>query len=362
MRRIIAGLVLASILLPVTVTAESSTISRRDGFLIIWNSIRRTVEDNREKSFADVPAGVKGSDEITYAMYRGIIDDDQENFRPDEPLYLSTTVLWLFRTRSVDDLSALTRDNFTALLSKYPLPGVTLSNAFEGLPRVVDHQVTEEEVTLLMHALDDLLMHEVHEVSLYSEKFHGKGTAFGDTFDMNELTAAHRTFPHNTQVKVTNVANGKSVTVRINDRGPYVNGRDMDLSLAAFISIEDRSKGVLHATFQRLGDATLIDQCPSGSGGVIAVRAIRISGKTRLIGGIPNTLSLGYSIMIRSTRPIVLRSVHYPDGTVADQQDWILPGESHEFRPSITGEYVFVIGTKEGNRRDLRMNVVSCQQ
>jgi hypothetical protein len=175
---------------------------------------------------------------------------------------------------------------------------------------------------------------------------------------MNALTAAHRTFPYNTLVKVTNIANGKSVTVRINDRGPYVEGRDMDLSVAAFTSIEDRSKGKFRATFQRMGDATLVGQCSDSD----LRRAIRITKNVRLIGGIPATLPLGQSISLRSTRPIVLRSIIYPDGTVADQQDWILPGEAHEFVPSIGGTYTFVLGTLEGRLRSLEMQVVECQK
>ena len=95
----------------------------------------------------------------------------------------------------------------------------------------------------MMRLLDQKLRDEVHEVSLYGEQFHGDGTAFGEKFDMYALTAAHRSFPHNTLVKVTNVENEKTVTVRINDRGPYVEGRDMDLSVAAFTT--DRR------TFQR---------------------------------------------------------------------------------------------------------------
>jgi rare lipoprotein A (peptidoglycan hydrolase) len=117
--------------------------------------------------------------------------------------------------------------------------------------------ITSEELLSLMRALDTKLATEEHEASLYSEKFHGKGTAFGETFDMYALTAAHRTFPYNTLVKVTNTQNGKSVIVRINDRGPYVKGRDMDLSLAAFTTIAERSQGKIRATFERLGDVNL---------------------------------------------------------------------------------------------------------
>jgi len=69
--------------------------------------------------------------------------------------------------------------------------------------------------------------------SWYGPGFHGKTTANGETYDQSAMTAAHRTLPFNTVVRVTNVENGKSVTVRINDRGPYVNNRVIDLSYAA---------------------------------------------------------------------------------------------------------------------------------
>ena len=69
--------------------------------------------------------------------------------------------------------------------------------------------------------------------SFYGRKFHGRRTASGERFDMNAMTAAHRTLPFGTRVKVTNPRNGKSVTVRINDRGPFSKGRTIDLSRAA---------------------------------------------------------------------------------------------------------------------------------
>jgi len=69
--------------------------------------------------------------------------------------------------------------------------------------------------------------------SYYAEDFHGKKTANGEKFDMNALTAAHPRIRFNTMLKVTNSENGKTVMVRINDRGPYVGGRILDLSKAA---------------------------------------------------------------------------------------------------------------------------------
>ncbi len=69
--------------------------------------------------------------------------------------------------------------------------------------------------------------------SYYAEEFHGRTTANGETYDMHALTAAHRTLPFNSKVRVTNRENGKSVVVRINDRGPFKGDRVIDLSLAA---------------------------------------------------------------------------------------------------------------------------------
>ena len=69
--------------------------------------------------------------------------------------------------------------------------------------------------------------------SFYGPDFHGKLTANGEVYDMYGLTAAHKTFPLNTIIRVTNLANGKSLIVRINDRGPYIAGRMLDLSYGA---------------------------------------------------------------------------------------------------------------------------------
>lgn len=74
---------------------------------------------------------------------------------------------------------------------------------------------------------------QIGVASWYGGKFHGRETANGEIFNTNDLTAAHKELPFNTIVNVTNMANGSSVTVRINDRGPYVGDRVIDLSYAA---------------------------------------------------------------------------------------------------------------------------------
>lgn len=75
--------------------------------------------------------------------------------------------------------------------------------------------------------------YQVGTASWYGKQFHGRTTASGEDFDMFELTAAHRRLPLGTYVKVTNLRNGKWVIVRVNDRGPYVGNRIMDLSYSA---------------------------------------------------------------------------------------------------------------------------------
>ncbi len=80
--------------------------------------------------------------------------------------------------------------------------------------------------------------------SWYGKRFHGKQTASGEAFDMHALTAAHRTLPFQTWVRVTNLANGKEVIVRINDRGPRLHSRIIDLSQGAARALGFSKKGV----------------------------------------------------------------------------------------------------------------------
>jgi hypothetical protein len=80
----------------------------------------------------------------------------------------------------------------------------------------------------------------------------GTTDASGERFNPNDLTAAHKTLPFNTMVRVTNTSNGQAVDVRINDRGPFVAGRCIDLSRAAFDAIASESAGVAQVTVEVL--------------------------------------------------------------------------------------------------------------
>jgi len=90
-------------------------------------------------------------------------------------------------------------------------------------------------------AAPEIKPYQVGMASWYGKQFHGKATASGEDFDMFELTAAHRQLPLGTYVKVTNLRNGKSIVVRVNDRGPYVGDRVIDLSYSAARMLSFRS-------------------------------------------------------------------------------------------------------------------------
>ena len=353
-----AGFLLTVFFVPTFAFASEEAISRRDGFLVLWQSIQRKTEETRESPFTDVPEGTLGYAEITYVKRRGILDDTQDRFRPDDSLMLEDALLWLFRTRSIDEIEKMRREDLPELLARYPLGKFIDAGTAAESPTIKDRTIPEKELLLLMQDLDRLLREEQHEVSLYAEKFHGDGTAFGETFDMNALTAAHRTFPHNTLVRVTNVENGKSVVVRINDRGPFVEGRDMDLSLGAFVSIADRAKGKIIARFERLGDSALVSTC----GDAPVLYQQRITKDLRFIRGVPHSLSLGHSLTLTATRPFVVRSVLYPDGRSERLQDFVLKDERFTFTPSVPGEYQFRFGSIYGRSRMMRMKVEACDE
>jgi rare lipoprotein A len=91
-------------------------------------------------------------------------------------------------------------------------------------------------------------------VSWYGERFHNRPTASGELFDLEALTMAHPSLPFGTKVRVTNLRNGRSVVVRVNDRGPFVGARIADLSKAAAATLGMLSRGVARARIEVLGD------------------------------------------------------------------------------------------------------------
>lgn len=124
------------------------------------------------------------------------------------------------------------------------VPQATLISVFAISGCGSDHTSGQDKLTQQEKASANQPVHkEVGEASWYGPGFQGKETANGETFDQKELTAAHPNLPMGTKAKVTNLDNGKKVDVRINDRGPYVGDRVIDLSGAAAKKLDMKGDG-----------------------------------------------------------------------------------------------------------------------
>ena len=112
----------------------------------------------------------------------------------------------------------------------------------------------KDDVRDIIHYKSDELRGQIWygNASWYGPYWHGKTTSSGEKFNKNELTAAHKTLPFNTRVKVTNLKNNKSVIVRVNDRGPFKKGRIIDLSEKAADKIDAKKQGIAYVKVQVL--------------------------------------------------------------------------------------------------------------
>lgn len=107
------------------------------------------------------------------------------------------------------------------------------------------------------HVLDSASGYRERGVaSWYGEKFHGRRTSSGEPYDMYAMTAAHKTLPLPAYVRVTNLQNGKSVIVRVNDRGPFVDNRLIDLSYAAAVKLDMTRSGTAMVEVEAIGPSS----------------------------------------------------------------------------------------------------------
>lgn len=141
---------------------------------------------------------------------------------------------------------------------------------------------------------------EEGNASWYGIPFHGRRASNGEIYDMNKFTAAHRTLPFETMVKVTNLNNGKTTTVRITDRGPFVANRVIDLSQAAAREIESIGPGVVPVRLEVIGNVDV-----TAGFFTVQVGAFRDRANAERLR---DRLSASYS-------PIFIQPYDSPDGT-----------------------------------------------
>jgi rare lipoprotein A len=128
----------------------------------------------------------------------------------------------------------------------------TVSSARTAVEPDEGNPVVNEAAALTDTSLVTYTELGVMRTSWYGVEGDGKLTANGETFDMDAMTAAHKSFQFNTLLKVTNIQNDKSVIVRINDRGPYIRNRQLDLSFAAARELDILEKGVATVKVEKL--------------------------------------------------------------------------------------------------------------
>lgn len=125
-------------------------------------------------------------------------------------------------------------------------------------PVVTQDVVSAEEETITAdRSLVEFVDKGSMKASWYGPGFHGRKTANGEVYDQNSFTAAHKSLKFGTLLKITNLKNNKSVVIRINDRGPYIHGRDLDLSKAAALELGLLHKGVARMKVEEIKIAGL---------------------------------------------------------------------------------------------------------
>lgn len=125
--------------------------------------------------------------------------------------------------------------------------GDTTASDNNGMPKVSISK--DAEPNLATVELNEI---GIMTASWYGPRFHGKTTANGEVYNQLALTAAHKSLPFGTLLQITNLKNGKSTIVRINDRGPYIDGRDLDLSKGTAKSLGILRKGVVRVKVHQL--------------------------------------------------------------------------------------------------------------
>ena len=154
---------------------------------------------------------------------------------------------------------------------------------------------------------------EEGNASWYGNPFHGRRASNGETYDMHKLTAAHRTLPFETMVRVTNLSNNKSTVVRITDRGPFVENRVIDLSMAAAREIESIGPGVVRVRLEVLGNVD-----PTVGFFTVQVGAFRDRGNAERLC---DRLNASYT-------PVFIQQYDAPDGTFYRVRVGKISGES----------------------------------
>ncbi|MDH5597171.1 MAG: septal ring lytic transglycosylase RlpA family protein [Candidatus Peregrinibacteria bacterium] len=230
-------------------------------------------EIQEQDIFPDVLYGTWYAKYVAKAKNLGIVsgDDDTGLFRPGDTINLAEILKILLETNDVTLPTEFERRPYADVpIDSWYAPYFGYADSINLLPEDENYNVFPATLVtrgMMAQMMYDLAMrpegYQEGEASYYGEKFHGRTTANGEIFDASGFTAAHRTLPFDTWLRVKNFENGEEVYVRINDRGPYAGDRIIDLSKAAFEAISPLSRGVINVSIAPL------DGPPEGGGGPV---------------------------------------------------------------------------------------------
>lgn len=220
---------------------------------------KEATNEDKKRPFTDTPISAWYTVYIKAAKEAGIINGYEDgSFKPEETINLAEALkIYL---ESFDNLEYPNIEDY--LFNDTPLDAwftkYTAYATSKGIINIYDSNTVNPEQGLIRGYLAEIIYRKIMseegysfgKATFYGEAVQGWGTASGETFDMNLPTAAHKTLPFGTMVEVTNLANGKSVEVKINDRGPYGPGRVIDLASSAFEQIASLSTGVISVQYK----------------------------------------------------------------------------------------------------------------
>lgn len=203
------------------------------------------------------------------------------------------------------------------------------------------------------HPEEDFGYEEEGMASWYGRQFHGRRTANGEIYDMNDMTAAHRTLPLPTMVRVTNLSNGRTVKLRVNDRGPFAKQRIIDVSRRAAQVLGFKNKGVTRVRVEVLADESRTLARRSGNGGRTSSRvatvglapdpAVTALNRNQLVTARAKREPRRVAMTPVSARPVTRRVVVAPAPPAAGIRTYIQAGSfsdrnnAHRVRSRLSG-------------------------
>ncbi len=161
-------------------------------------------------------------------------------------LYSFIELMASFGHRSEKPFSYIVEQDSLQKNKNHPLKLVDKTKVTDSISKFYTSLILEENQDLLSEKVKAYKAQVT--VSYYADKFNGRRTASGQIYDSKKFTAAHKTLPFGTRLRVTNLSNNKSVEVVVNDRGPFSKGKELDISKAAFVAVaESIRSGVIQA-------------------------------------------------------------------------------------------------------------------